>query len=58
MVRGNVPIVILTSIILSKKSRNFVTHNAVKFLCGDILVASHTFFYTLDDLQCCLYTYI
>ena len=26
MVRGNVPIVILTSIVLSKKRRNFVTH--------------------------------
>ena len=58
MVTGQVPVVVVFRIIFCQQRSNLVAQYSVQFTGRDILVACYALFYTLNDFQRGLHTYI
>ena len=56
MVAGQIPIVIILCIILCQELGNLILKYSVELRGGHILIASHTLFDSLDDLQSGVHT--
>ena len=54
VVCGQVPVVVVPRVVLRQEGGYFLTQDGVELRCAYILVASHTFFYSLYYLECCV----